>query len=109
MPAGKSKTSTHKSPTTDAVVITAGCILPDGIIDLVASEDPCRPNLVFWDGHRAKIVPRIRHGDLWYQAPELHPSVCRITVGKQVPIGARFGANDRTLPWLQAADSVSCK
>src|SRR6266849_9902774 len=78
MPAGSSKTSTHKSPTNDAVVITAGCIFPDGIIDLAASEDPCRPNLVFWDGHRATVAPRVRHGDLWYQAPELHPSVGRI-------------------------------
>src|ERR1700693_574603 len=77
-PAGSSNTSTHKSPTNDAVVTTAGCIFPDGIIDLVASEDPCRPNLLFWDGDRAKIAPRIRHGDLWYQAPELHPSVGRI-------------------------------
>jgi len=24
-----------------------------------------------------------------------------------IPFGARFGANDRTLPWLQAADSIS--
>jgi hypothetical protein len=78
MPAGSSTTSTHKSPTNDAVVITAGCIFPDGIVDLVASEDPCRPNLVFWDGNRAKIAPRIRHGNLWYQAPELNPSVGRI-------------------------------
>jgi len=78
MPAGSSKTSTHKSPTNDAVVITAGCIFPDGIFDLAASEDPCRPNLVFWDGHRATVAPRVRHGDLWYQAPELHPSVGRI-------------------------------
>ena len=25
----------------------------------------------------------------------------------QFLFGARFGANDRTLPWLQAADSIS--
>jgi hypothetical protein len=24
-----------------------------------------------------------------------------------VSLGARFGANNRTLPWLQAADSIS--
>jgi len=75
MPAGSSRTSTNKSPVNDAVVITAGCILLDGVIDLMASENPCRPNLVFWDGNRAKIAPRIRHGNVWYQAPELHPSL----------------------------------
>ena len=37
MPAGGSRTSTHKSPTNDAVVVTAGCIFPDGVIDLMAS------------------------------------------------------------------------
>jgi hypothetical protein len=59
-------------------VVTAGCISSDGVIDLMASEDPCKPNLLFWDGNRAKIAPMIRHGDLWYQAPELHPSLGRI-------------------------------
>jgi hypothetical protein len=78
MPAGSSRTSTHKSPTNEAVVVTAGCISSDGVIDLMASEDPCKPNLLFWDGNRAKIAPMIRHGDLWYQAPELHPSLGRI-------------------------------
>src|SRR6266850_5739265 len=44
----------------------------------------------------------------WYEArlPEL------LRIGRRVgadPIsfGARFGANDRTLPWLRAADSIS--
>ena len=77
MPADRSKTSTRNSPTSDAVVITASRIFPDGVIDLVSSEDPCRPNLVFWDGNRAKIAPRVRHGDLWFQAPELRPSIGR--------------------------------
>ena len=78
MPADRSRSSTRNSPTSDTAVITAARIFPDGVIDLVASDDPCRPNLVFWDGNRAKIAPRIRHGDLWYQAPELHPTIGRI-------------------------------
>jgi hypothetical protein len=91
MPADRSKTSTRNSPTSDAVVITASRIFPDGVIDLVASEDPCRPNLVFWDGNRAKIAPRIRHGDLWYQAPELRPSIGR-TIRLPDRVGRRGSA-----------------
>jgi hypothetical protein len=78
MSAGSGKSSTHKSPTNDQPVVTAGCILSDGIIDLVASEDPCRPNLVFWDGHRTKIAPMLRHGHVSYRAPELDRSIGRI-------------------------------
>jgi hypothetical protein len=30
-----------------------------------------------------------------------------LNAGLPISLGARFGANDRTLPWLQAADSIS--
>ena len=26
-----------------------------------------------------------------------------------IPLGARFGSNDGALPWVQAADSISCQ
>jgi hypothetical protein len=100
MPADRSKSSTRNSPTSDTVVITAGRIFPDGVIDLVASEDPCRPNLVFWNGNRAKIAPRIFHGGLWYQAPELDPSI-----GRTVRLPDRVGRSGSTLQ-LFAEDSA---
>jgi hypothetical protein len=95
MSSSGSKASTHKSPKSDAVVITAGCVFSDGVIDLVSSADPCRPNLVFWDGHRAKIAPMIRHGHIWYRAPELDRSIGRIIrlpdrVGRIGPSAALF-------------------
>jgi hypothetical protein len=52
-------------------------VFPDGVIDLLASPDICRPNLVFWDGHRTTIRRQIQHGGVTYEAPELEPSVAR--------------------------------
>jgi hypothetical protein len=91
MPVARSKTSTRNSPTNHAVVITAGCIFPDGVIDLVSSADPCKPNLIFWDGNQAKIASRIHHGDFWYQAPEVHPSI-----GRTIRLPDHVGRNAST-------------
>ena len=35
------------------------------------------------------------------------PRIGRRVRADPISFGARFGANDRTLPWLQAADSIS--
>src|SRR5947208_16241873 len=35
------------------------------------------------------------------------PRIGRRVGADPISFGARFGANDRTLPWLQAADSIS--
>ena len=78
MPADGCHTSERNSRTDDADVVTAGQIFSDGVIELVTSADPCRPNLVFWDGYRAVVAPRIRRGGVWYRAPQLCPSIGRI-------------------------------
>lgn len=71
----------------DQVVVTSGEIFPDGkLIDLVASADIRRPGLLFWDGKRATVAPRIQHGGIVYEAPELHPSIRRAI---RFPSGAR--------------------
>ena len=79
-------TSKRQSPK-DQVVVTSGEIFPDGkVIDLVASADVRRPRLLFWDGKRASVAPRIQHGGIVYEAPELHPSIGRAI---RFPSGAR--------------------
>ena len=35
------------------------------------------------------------------------PRIGRRVGADPISLGARFGADDRTLPWLQAADSIS--
>ena len=77
MRAGDRKTSEQKSEKHEANIVTAGEDFPDGIIDLVASPDPCRPDLVLWDSHLTTVSPRIRHRGLWYRAPELQPTIGR--------------------------------
>jgi len=64
MPADGRQTSEGNSRKDDADVVTAGQIFSDGVIELVSSADLCRPNLVFWDGYRAIVAPRIRRGGL---------------------------------------------
>src|SRR6476646_2379004 len=61
----------------EPIITTAGQIFADGVIDLVASADPCRPNLIFWNGHEAQIALQICHAGSWYQGPVLHPTVAR--------------------------------
>jgi hypothetical protein len=78
MPADGRQTSERNSRKDDADVVTAGQIFSDGVIELVSSADLCRPNLVFWDGYRAIVAPRIRRGGVWYRAPQLCPSIGRI-------------------------------
>src|SRR6202030_3430276 len=68
------QTSEHTSQGNQAVT-TAGEIFPDGIIDLVASADDRRPNLLFWDGSRATIAPRIPYAGIIYEAPVLHRTI----------------------------------
>lgn len=78
MPAASGKTSKSKSPEVDQAVVTSGRIFHDGILDLVASPDPCRPNLIFYDGRKSKIASRIRHDGNWYCSPELDPSIASV-------------------------------
>ena len=77
MPAAQRKPSNSQSQKPEPVVITAAEIFSDGVIDLVASADPCRPNLIFWNGDRALIAPRIWHAGWWYEGPVLHPTIAR--------------------------------
>ena len=78
MPIASRKTSQSKPPAVDQVVTTTGKIFPDGIIDLVASPDPCRPNLIFYDGRKTEIAARIRHPDTWFGSPELDPTIASV-------------------------------
>ncbi len=77
MPAAHKKPSNSPSQKPEPVITTAGQIFPDGVIDLVASADPCRPNLILWNGHEAQIAPQICHAGSWYQGPVLHPTIAR--------------------------------
>jgi hypothetical protein len=75
MTTGPRPTSKRQSPKAQ-VVTTSGEIFADGtVIDLAASPDIRRPDLLFWDGKRATVAPRIQHGGIVYEAPELHPSI----------------------------------
>jgi hypothetical protein len=79
MPAVTSrKTSTRKPAEVDQGVITAGKIFPDGILDLVASPNPCQPNLMFYDGRKTKTARRIFHDGTWYCAPELDSTIANV-------------------------------
>ncbi len=62
--------------------------------------------------HRKGIRQKYRSGEVGAarSATDLCSALPRIgrRVGADpISFGARFGANDRTLPWLQAADSIS--
>src|SRR5450759_4936004 len=37
------------------------------------------------------------------------PRIRRRVGADPIPLRARIGTNDRTLPWLQTADSISCQ
>jgi len=75
MTTGTRPTSKRQSPR-EQVVITSGEVFSDGtVIDLVASADICRPDLLLWNRQRATVAPRIQHGGIVYEAPELRPSI----------------------------------
>jgi len=65
------KTESQKDP----LVATSGEVFSDAVIDLMASRDICRPNLLLWDGQREVVAPRIRYGGVIYEAPQLHRSI----------------------------------
>ena len=59
-------------------VATAGEDFPDAMIDLVADPmDPCKLKLLVWDGAKARIAPRIKHGRHTYGPVALDPTVVR--------------------------------
>jgi hypothetical protein len=75
MPVGSRHPSTTESQKADDVVFTPGGIFSNEAIDWVGSCNPCRPNLIAWDGKRVRIAPRIHHAGIWYEAPELNRSL----------------------------------
>jgi hypothetical protein len=57
-------------------ITTVGEILPGRfVIELVSASAGTRPDLLIWNGSRVHIAPRLKHGDLTYEAPELSPSL----------------------------------
>jgi hypothetical protein len=57
-------------------VATAGEMLPDSMIELVAdTSDPSKLKLLRWDGTNAKIAPRINYGHRTYEPVALDPTV----------------------------------
>ena len=69
------------SNATNSCTISAGEIFADGaMIELVASSTvPSRPKLLLWNGKKAIIGARVKHGGCTYEAPELPPSLCGAT------------------------------
>jgi hypothetical protein len=71
-------TSKRQSPP-DQVVTTSGEIFFDGtVIDLMASADGGRPDLLLWDGKRATVAPRVTRSGVVYEGPVMDPTVGRI-------------------------------
>ena len=60
---------------------SAGEIFADGaMIELVAgSSVPNKPDVLLWNGRKAIVGPRVKHGGCIYEAPELAPSLYRAT------------------------------
>src|SRR5258708_33146710 len=70
--------------------------------------DDGKGGLAYCEGIRQKH--RSGEGGTARSAPDLWSALPRIgrRVGADsISLGARFGADDRTLPWLQAAESIS--
>ncbi|MGA7291686.1 MAG: hypothetical protein WBW53_00955 [Terriglobales bacterium] len=60
-------------------IASTGEIFGDGsMIELVSGpSETDGPSLLFWDGDRPVIAPRIEHGDFIYEALDLPPSLYR--------------------------------
>ena len=65
----------------DRSIISAGEIFADGtMIELVSSSSGLnKPDLLLWNGRKATVGPRVKHGGRIYEAVELAPSLCRAT------------------------------
>jgi hypothetical protein len=65
----------------DRCIISAGEIFADGaMIELIAgSSVPNKPDVLLWNGRKATVGARVKHGDCIYEAPELAPSLYRAT------------------------------
>jgi hypothetical protein len=74
----------NASSATDSRIITAGKIFVDGtMIELVAAPPgQQRPNLLLWNGRKATVGPRVKHGDRIYEAPVLDPT---LSAGMRLP------------------------
>ena len=61
--------------------------------------------------HREGIRQKHRTGEVGAARPAANlcsalPCFGRRVGADPIPFGARLGSNDRTIPWLQAADSI---
>jgi hypothetical protein len=76
----KAKTNGKRgSNATNSCIISAAEIFADGaMIELVSGSSGLNnPDLLLWNGSKATVGPRVKHGGCIYEAPELAPSLYR--------------------------------
>jgi hypothetical protein len=73
------KTLTPGPDANENCIITAGEIFPAGpMIELVRSESGLtKPDLLFWNGKKSSVEPRIKYGNRLYEGPELDTTLYR--------------------------------
>lgn len=73
--ARNSRSAGKNSRAETQTVITCGEVLENAVIDIVASTDRGRLDLVFWAEGKVRIAPEIRYRGSVYRPPDLDPSI----------------------------------
>lgn len=76
----KARTNAKRgSNATNSCIISAGEIFADGaMIELISGSSGLnKPDCLLWNGRKATVGPRVKHGGCIYEAPELVPSLYR--------------------------------
>ena len=76
----KAKTNAKsRSNATKSCIVSSGEIFADGaMIELVSGAPGLnQPDCLLWNGSKATVGPRVKHGGCIYEAPELAPSLYR--------------------------------